>query len=88
MEKDSYDHGVPSWIDLGTPDIDASATFYSELFGWTVEEETGPDAGGYRMCTMRGRAVAGLGPQMNPGPPFWTTYATAAAVASASSTVT
>lgn len=90
MEKDSYDHGVPSWIDLGTPDIDASATFYSELFGWTVEEETDPDAGGYRMCTMRGRAVAGLGPQMSPGPPFWTTYvtvddadATAAAVVSA-----
>ncbi|MCP3990493.1 MAG: VOC family protein [Actinomycetia bacterium] len=74
MEIDSFEHGVPSWVDLGTPDIGAAAEFYSSLFGWTVDDEGPPDAGGYRMCTLRGRAVAGLGPQMNPGPPFWTTY--------------
>jgi predicted enzyme related to lactoylglutathione lyase len=28
------------------------------------------------MCTLRGRPVAGLGPQVSPGPPFWTTYVT------------
>lgn len=76
METDGFDNGVPSWVDLGTPDIDAAATFYSALFGWSVEEAGGPETGGYRMCTLRGRPVAGLGPQMNPGPPVWATYVT------------
>lgn len=76
METNGFDHGVPSWADLGTPDIEAAAQFYAGLFGWTVEDEGPPEAGGYRMCTLRGRPVAGLGPQMNPGPPVWATYVT------------
>lgn len=90
MEIDGFDHGVPSWVDLGTPDIDAAAEFYAGLFGWTVSEAGPPEAGGYRMCTMRDKPVAGLGPQMNPGPPVWSSYvtvddadATATAVAAA-----
>ena len=73
MEKESYGHGVPSWVDLGTADPEKAARFYSELFGWTVEQGP-PEAGGYAMATLKGRAVAGLGPQQNPGPPVWTTY--------------
>jgi uncharacterized protein len=73
MEVDKYDEGVPSWVDLGTGDIGAAADFYAGLFGW--EAPQGPsEAGGYRVCTLRGRPVAGLGPQMNPGPPVWATY--------------
>ncbi|MEM9135343.1 MAG: VOC family protein [Actinomycetota bacterium] len=88
MEKKSYAHGTPSWIDLGSPDIEASAGFYGGLFGWTVEEESGPEAGGYRMCTLGGKAVAGLGPQQNPGPPLWTTYVTVDDVDATAETVT
>ncbi len=73
MEIDKYADGVPSWVDLGTPDIDAAATFYRQLFGWEAPEGP-PETGGYRVCTLRGRPVAGLGPQMNPGPPVWSTY--------------
>jgi predicted enzyme related to lactoylglutathione lyase len=73
MER--YDHGVPSWVDLGTSDPAAAAAFYSGLFGWDVQEGP-PEAGGYRMAMLRGKPVAGLGPQMNPGPPYWTTYVT------------
>ena len=73
MEMDSYENGIPSWVDLGTPDPDAAAGFYSGLFGWEIQE-LGPDAGGYRMATLRGRNVAGLGPAQNPGPPYWATY--------------
>ena len=73
MEMERYDHGVPSWVDLGSPDPDAAAAFYSGLFGWDVPEGR-PEAGGYRIGHVRGRTVAGLGPQMNPGPPVWTTY--------------
>jgi predicted enzyme related to lactoylglutathione lyase len=78
MEIESYEHGVPSWVDLGTPDPDRASAFYSELFGWTIEEGP-PEAGGYRMCMLRGKPVAGLGPLMNPAaPPSWTTYVTVA----------
>ena len=26
--------GVPGWVDLGSPDLDATKRFYGELFGW------------------------------------------------------
>ena len=29
MEVDRYEHGVPSWVDLGTPDIPKAIEFYS-----------------------------------------------------------
>ncbi|HZP31642.1 MAG TPA: VOC family protein [Acidimicrobiia bacterium] len=73
MEMDRYDHGVPSWADVGTPDIDSAVAFYTDLFGWDIP--AGPaEAGGYRIAFLRGRTVCGIGPQMNPGPPVWTTY--------------
>lgn len=75
MEVERYEHGVPSWVDLGTSDIQKGAEFYSGLFGWEVELG-GEEVGGYSMATLRGKFVAGLGPQMNPGPPYWTTYVT------------
>jgi predicted enzyme related to lactoylglutathione lyase len=73
MERDSYEHGVPSWVDLGTPDPEAAAMFYGDLLGWDVEQGP-PEAGGYAMATLRGRLVAGLGPAQNPGPPYWSVY--------------
>jgi predicted enzyme related to lactoylglutathione lyase len=73
MDVERYEHGVPSWVDLGTPDIGKAIEFYSGLFGWQVEQG-GPETGGYSIAHLRGKPVAGLGPQMNPGPPYWTTY--------------
>jgi len=73
MDIDSYEHGVPSWVDLGTADLAAARAFYSALFGWEIEEGP-PEAGGYSIAHLRGRAVAGLGPQQNPGPPYWSAY--------------
>ena len=59
MEIDAYDHGVPSWIDVFTDDPDATATFFTELFGWECPE--GPaEFAGYRSCTLNGRTVAGI----------------------------
>jgi len=69
-----YEPGTPSWVDLGTPDPQAASRFYSDLFGWTITEGP-PEAGGYRMCLIGDKPVAGLGPQMNPdAPPSWSTY--------------
>jgi uncharacterized protein len=73
MEIETYEHGVPSWVDLGTPDIAKASAFYSALFGWTVQQGP-PEAGGYSIAELRGRPVAGIGPQQNPGPPVWATY--------------
>jgi predicted enzyme related to lactoylglutathione lyase len=73
MEMEKYEHGVPSWVDVATPDLDKAADFYSALFGW--ECPPGPEeAGGYRVCTLNGRTVAGISPQMNPGPSMWSNY--------------
>jgi predicted enzyme related to lactoylglutathione lyase len=73
MEIDSYTHGTPSWVDLSTPNPAAAASFYSALFGWDVQVGP-PEAGGYAIAHLRGRPVAGIGPQQNPGPPVWATY--------------
>jgi predicted enzyme related to lactoylglutathione lyase len=74
MEFERYDNGVPSWVDMGSPDLAKAKEFYGGLFGWDCPEGP-PEAGGYSVCTLRGKSVAGLGPQMNPDfPPSWLTY--------------
>jgi predicted enzyme related to lactoylglutathione lyase len=72
--RDSYEPGTPSWVDLGVPDVDAAAVFYASLLGWKVQEPA-PDSGGYRICTLRDRPVAGLGSQTEAqDDTWWTTY--------------
>jgi hypothetical protein len=74
MEFERYDNGVPSWVDLGTGDLGRAKDFYGVLFGWETPEGP-PEAGGYSVCLLRGKSVAGLGPNMNPAaPPHWSTY--------------
>jgi predicted enzyme related to lactoylglutathione lyase len=74
VERDGYAPGTPSWVDLGTSDVDASVAFYGALFGWEAPPAM-PETGGYRIFHLRGRSVAGVGPRMDPNaPPWWTTY--------------
>ena len=75
-EVSEYAPGTPSWVDVGTPDIDAAVGFYGALFGWEIPEGENPEqTGGYRIATLRGRAVAGVMPLMQEGqPPAWSTY--------------
>ncbi len=74
-ETPGYAAGTPSWVDLGSPDLDASERFYGGLFGWSVDP-AGPSAEtGYRMFRLDGQPVAGLDPIA--GANFsaaWTTY--------------
>ncbi len=71
---DSYSPGTPSWVDLASPDVEASVAFYGGLFGWEAPE-LAPEAGGYRTFELGGVAVAGCGPIMMEGqPPAWLTY--------------
>ena len=77
-DRTSYLPGTPSFVDIGSPDVNAAAAFYGGLFGWG-HNDFGPDAGGYGMLTLRGRTVAGIGPQQIPDmPPYWTVYVTVA----------
>jgi predicted enzyme related to lactoylglutathione lyase len=75
-----YTPGTPSWIDLSSPDVDASAAFYGALFGWTfTPAEPVEEAGGYGMFTLDGHNVAGMGPKQDPAmPTVWMTYVTTA----------
>lgn len=76
----TYPNGVPSWIDLATPDPAASKQFYGALFGWEFDDQpTDQDGVDYTMAQHRGRSAAGmmqLSPQMAAGgmPPVWSTY--------------
>jgi predicted enzyme related to lactoylglutathione lyase len=72
-EMKHYEHGVPSWVDIGTPDLPAAVSFYGELFGWDGED-LGEDAGHYTLVSKAGNQVAALSPAQDPGPPRWTTY--------------
>jgi predicted enzyme related to lactoylglutathione lyase len=71
-----YPHGTPSWVDLSSPDPDASARFYGGLFGWECAATAGSaeETGGYRIFSFDGSEVAGLGPLQPGAPPAWTTY--------------
>jgi uncharacterized protein len=66
-----YPPGAPCWFDLGSPDPDRAAVFYSTLLGWTIDA---PDADGYRFCRLDGQFAAALGPGGESGKPYWTTY--------------
>jgi predicted enzyme related to lactoylglutathione lyase len=74
-ERDGYEPGTPSWVDLTTPHLDGALQFYGGLFGWEFED-AGEEAGHYHMAHVRGKRVAGLGPAQEGAPPFayWTTY--------------
>ena len=70
----TYEPGVPMWVDLGSPDVEASRRFYGQLFGWQAQD-LGPEAGGYTMFLLDGKQAAAVGPLMSPQqPPAWSTY--------------
>jgi uncharacterized protein len=74
--RTSYRPGTPNWVDLTTPDVDASATFYNSVFGWSVREVM---PGAYSYFESDGAVVAGLAPlpdaQRAAGtPPSWSMY--------------
>ena len=71
-----YPPGTPSWVELSSPDIDASAGFYGGLMGWSAVSPGPPEeTGGYRMFQQDGGSVAGLMGHMQEGQPtVWATY--------------
>ncbi len=79
--KESYAQGTPSWVDLATTDIDGAREFYGELLGWEFVTESDPEARGYTMALLKGRAAAAVMPQPQEQtdmgvPPMWNQYIT------------
>ena len=72
------DPGSMTWNDLGTTDMDASARFYEQLFGWRVEPI--PEAGGQYSTIWNGdRTNGGIRPLREGEPmPWWSVYFTVA----------
>jgi uncharacterized protein len=64
-----YAPGTPSWVELSSPDTDASASFYGAVLGWDATEPGPAETGGYRMFQYDGKNVAGLMGQMQEGQP-------------------
>ncbi|OAR25558.1 glyoxalase [Streptomyces sp. ERV7] len=54
-----YRPGTPCWVDLVAPDQQAALDFYCGLFGWQGEAGA-PETGGYAVCTLNGKPVAGI----------------------------
>ncbi|GAA2722717.1 MULTISPECIES: VOC family protein [Streptomyces] len=73
-----YVPGTPCWVDLVVPDQREALDLYGDLFGWQGEPGP-PETGGYAVCTLRGKPVAGIMTAMtaeggSKPPPSWTTY--------------
>ena len=65
--------GALSWNELATTDLDASAEFYSELFGWQAEPFEGMDFP-YRIIQNAGASNGGMRPAQPNEPTYWLVY--------------
>lgn len=66
--------GALSWNELATPDIDASAAFYRELFGWKFETFEGMQMPYMVIQTADGNSNGGLRGAMENEPSYWLVY--------------
>ncbi|WFR84299.1 VOC family protein [Arthrobacter sp. Y-9] len=72
--SEPWPEGTPTWIDLGSEDLEGAKAFYSGLFGWDYVSG-GQEAGGYLLAVLDGKAVAGIGPKQDQQmPTVWTSY--------------
>lgn len=65
--------GALCWNELSTPDLDASAAFYRDLFGWEAEPFGGSDQP-YLVVKNQGRGNGGIRPLTPGAPPHWLVY--------------
>lgn len=66
-----YTEGVPCWVDVQLPDVEAGKRFYGGLFGWTFDDA----GGGAAWARLDGVAVARLARKRDGRmPTVWTVY--------------
>jgi uncharacterized protein len=65
--------GALVWNELQSPDLDTSAAFYSDLFGWQVEQAEGMQDR-YLSIKNAGANNGGMRELTPPAPPSWLVY--------------
>jgi uncharacterized protein len=65
--------GALSWNDLLSPDVEASAAFYRDMFGWEITEVEG-SGGQYWSIVNQGRLNGGMMPLPPGAHPAWNLY--------------
>jgi len=71
------DNGTFCWIELGTSDAPAARNFYTQLFGWTVNEFPMGEMGIYYIFQKDGKDAAAMyqiAPERAGMPPNWLSY--------------
>src|SRR6185295_2999972 len=70
------------WHDLMTSDVDQAISFYTDLFGWTINEADMGPGGKYRMIHAAGTDHGGFMPLEagHGAPSHWVSYCTVADV--------
>ena len=66
--------GALVWNELATPDLDGSAGFYREMFGWQVEPIEGMQMPYMMIQTAEGNQNGGMRPSIGAEPTYWLTY--------------
>ena len=75
---ESYTQGTPNWIEVMSPDQQATRDFYTSLFGWEIEESPIDDQGSvYMIGKLQGDQIGGISghmPELADHPAFWNVY--------------
>jgi uncharacterized protein len=66
--------GALTWNELASPDLEASGSFYSALFGWTVELLEGMQMPYHQIKNAAGWNNGGIRPAMPGEPAHWGVY--------------
>jgi predicted enzyme related to lactoylglutathione lyase len=78
-DADTSQHGVPSWFENYSTDVDRATKFYTELFGWTADVMEMPEMNYTTFKLGNEPPIAGMmaiTPEMGEMPSHWMTYFT------------
>lgn len=73
----SISQGAPCWYELATPDLDAAASFYGSVLGWTFADSGTPDYPYHLINSAEGALIAGAfatDADAEPVQPRWVVY--------------
>jgi uncharacterized protein len=79
MENRFKRHGMFSWYELMTGDLEGSKKFYTELMGWTLEEFPMEEGESYWVVKVGEEEMGGImrtPPASEGTPPHWGAYIT------------
>ena len=77
MEEKLMRHGMFSWFELVTGDVEGSKEFYNKLFGWSTESMEMEGGMKYNVISVDGEEAGGImatPPQAEGMPSMWGVY--------------